>query len=597
MPVCRAVVVWLCLGVGVAFGNSNVQAHEQALAAGKTDVQKLENVYLLHYSARLLTALGQYAAIANQPIQLATEALATTRCQFMLPLVADWQATQNQHAFIDRQLHFQQLLTISQLLVQLQHRLQELRAKHHKLEINLMRKVTAGQDFDAEMKELEQKIAALTANIDTIFANDSTNMILTLKVRDRGKRIPFYQKIVFDYYRNLEAGVIGDELFARILQANNTLYVDLLNSHIAKSIAHLHEAWQHTCQAQAAKPKGFASLLYYFKHKLLVAQVVEALQAHDAKLLVFHDKLKNRYKRQSLPSHYHSSAGSFFGMLGALVIPSLFVPRQHNRITLPVMALAGAAFTWQKVGALQRVRQQLELGAFNALNSYDAYREFADNTSVSKYAFSHVAAIALALVLRKMPTPNVSGILNVDTKMLVKVNVIGSLASLFAIEAKQSNSFNFLKDREFFYNVFSLIMIDAALAYLSSVNLPDETRVAAIAAATLITSVVAHIASGKEINWDRIIYDTTFVSTYSMYKSTYFYTRGSRALISKLNKLNVQGIAKQTGVMSVMAVVSNAMGNVPYSLISRQWIEKKNHYSKDIADLAKKIREEQKTNN
>ena len=585
-------VVSLVLAVLCSAGAANAEANRLALAAGKTDLQKLENVYLLHYSAKLLTSLSQYAMIANKPIHLQTDVLTTARCQFMLPLVRDWQAKQKASNFIDRQLHFQELLTISQMLIQLQHRLQELRAKHHKLEINLMRKVTAGQDFDTEMQALEQKINLLTTKINTIFTNDRTNMILTLKVKDTetGKKIPFYQKLVLDYYRALETSVIGKELIARILQSNNTLYVGLLHAHIQKSVQHLQEAWQHTCQKNSAKPRGFAALLYYFKHKMLVEQVEQALQTHEQKLLTYHDKLKNRYKRQNLPSHYHSSAKSFFGMLGALVIPSLFVPRQHNRITLPMMALAGSVFTWQKVGALQKVRQQLQIGAFNALNSYDDYRTFADNTSVSKYTFSHVAAIALAMVLRKMPTPNVGGILNVDTKMLVKVNVIGSLASLFAIEAKQSNSFNFLKDREFFYNVFSLIMIDAALAYLSSVNLPDETRVAAIAAATLMTSVVAHIASGKEINWDRIIYDTTFVSTYSIYKSTYFYTRGSRALISKLN---VQGIAKQTCVMSVMAVVSNAMGNIPYSLISRQWIEKKTHYNKDIAALAKKLDEEE----
>lgn len=589
MRLCRLVVVVVCLA-GVA---KAADGNRSALDTGKTDLQKLENIYLLHYSANLLTSLSQYAMIANKPLHLQTEMLTTDRCQFMLPLVRDWQAKQKASQFIDRQLHFQQLLTVSQLLIQLQHRLQELQAKHHKLEINLMRKVTAGQDFDAEMKALEQKIALLKTKIDAIFTNDRTNMILTLKVKDSGKKIPFYQKLVLDYYRALEDGAIGKELINRVLQFNNTLYIGLLQTHIQKSVEHLQEAWQHTCQRSSVKPRGFAALLYYFKHKMLVAQVEQALQTHDQKLLTYHEKLKNRYKRQSLPSHYHSSAKSFFGMLGALVIPSLFVPRQHNRITLPLMALAGSAFTWRKVGALQRVRQQLKIGAFNALNSYDDYRTFTDNTSVSKYAFSHVAAIALAIVLRKMPTPNVGGILNVDTKMLVKVNVIGSLASLFAIEAKQSNSFNFLKDREFFYNVFSLIMIDAALAYLSSVNLPDETRVAAIAAATLMTSVVAHIASGKEINWDRIIYDTTFVSTYSIYKSTYFYTRGSRALISKLN---VKGIAKQTGVMSVMAVISNAMGNIPYSLISRQWIEKKTNYDKNIAALAKKL-EQQETSN
>ena len=587
MLLCRLVVVVVCLaGVARADGNRS------ALDTGKTDLQKLENVYLLHYSANLLTSLSQYAMIANKPLHLQTEMLTTDRCQFMLPLVRDWQAKQKASQFIDRQLHFQQLLTVSQLLIQLQHRLQELQAKHHKLEINLMRKVTAGQDFDAEMQALEQKISLLTTKINAIFTNDRTNMILTLKVKDGSKKIPFYQKLVLDYYRALEDGTIGKELINRILQSNNTSYVGLLQTHIQKSVEHLQEAWQHTCQRNSAKPRGFAALLYYFKHKMLVAQVEQALRTHDQNLLTYHEKLKNRYKRQSLPSYYHSSAKSFFGMLGALVIPSLFVPRQHNRVTLPLMALAGSAFTWRKVGALQRVRQQLKIGVFNALNSYDDYRTFADNTSVSKYAFSHVAAIALAIVLRKMPTPNVGGILNVDTKMLVKVNVIGSLASLFAIEAKQSNSFNFLKDREFFYNVFSLIMIDAALAYLSSVNLPDETRVAAIAAATLMTSVVAHIASGKEINWDRIIYDTTFVSTYSIYKSTYFYTRGSRALISKLN---VKGIAKQTGVMGVMAVISNAMGNIPYSLISRQWIEKKTNYDKNIAALAKKLEEQQET--
>ena len=218
------------------------------------------------------------------------------------------------------------------------------------------------------------------------------------------------------------------------------------------------------------------------------------------------------------------------------------------------------------------MRQQLRAGVGNGLNSYADYLVFNNGTSLSRYAFSHLAATGLAMVLRKMPKAVDEKFMNVDAKFLAAANAFGSFVSMLAIETMQTKNLNFFKDRESFYNIFSLLTVDFALAYISALNLSAEVRIALISSSTMLLALIGHVISGKAINWDRIIYDTTFISTYSLYKSVYFYTGGSRALIKNFNISSKTG---QTSLMSGMALLSNILGNIPYALIARHWIEKK----------------------
>ena len=564
-----------------------VIADEQAsvvLTVGKTDLEKVESVYLQHFTDNVVAAIGRVTTIHYVSSAFQFGLLAkSSRCRHLIPKLRQWQIVSQQHAFtINRQEYFQHLVIVSLALLHLQRKLQQLALQKHRIELNLMENFMHRDEARASVEESERKINAIADKINSLFSRDSSNMLLMMKVKQGKTDFRFYQKIVSDYYAAVNAGKIGTEIVVYVQRENNEHLKRLINKTVKRSEELLHLAWRHTCAQSRLKRQGAKRLLFYSKHKLLVEQVKSSLA--DSDLLAVHDRMLTNFARRTLPSYYHVSGKSFFGLMGSLVIPSLFVPKKHNKLTLPLMAAAGATVSWQKVNALRNIRQQLLAGVFNNLNTYADYRAFADNTSVSKYTFSHLAAIALALVIRKMPKPHIKGLSNVDTKMLVKINVGGSLVSLFAIEAMQTKSLNFMKDRDFFYNILTLMAVDAALGYLSSANLSNETRIAAISAATLLTSVLAHVASGKEINWDRIIFDTTFVSTYSMYKSTYFYTKGSRLLV---NKLNINTKAGQTGIMSVMSVVSNALGNVPYSLISRQWIEKKIHLDKKTETLAK----------
>ena len=100
------------------------------------------------------------------------------------------------------------------------------------------------------------------------------------------------------------------------------------------------------------------------------------------------------------------------------------------------------------------------------------------------------------------------------------------------------------------------------------------------AAAAVLLSVTGHVISGKKISWDRIIFDTTYVSTYSLLKAKYFYTSGSNLLIKKLNERGVKNIGAMTGAVSILSLMSNFLGNVPYSVIARNWVERQPAYHK-----------------
>ena len=153
---------------------------------------------------------------------------------------------------------------------------------------------------------------------------------------------------------------------------------------------------------------------------------------------------------------------------------------------------------------------------------------------------------------------------------------VGSVLTMYTVESIQRGKRNFWSDREFIYNLVVVGMIDFALATVASMKLPDQVRIGVAAAATLAISMATHVATGKEINWDRIIYDTAYVSTYSLYKSKILYANGSRFIIEKFG---IGSSILRTGVMTGMSALSNITGNVPYAITARLWIEKPQAYN------------------
>ena len=560
---------------------ANVDWHTVRVAAS-SDIEYLEYIYLHELSAASLAALHRHALVGGVVVQPEFNRLARfSKCSLLLPSLLDID-TQLRHEVaqqpVNPEARFERLLVLSLLLTQINRELHVLGVERTKIQKNFMENVVHHADSQAKLTELDEKIAVLRTNMDTIFSADTANMLLTVMVTDpaTGTRQHLYQKIARDYQQLLNEGALGGGLITTLQQQNTVFLQQAAQQAMQRSMKLMQRAWRHTCSGGLlALPRVRVSkrFLFYAKHHALVEHV-ETLLADIAtpELAALHAKLKESLTPKVTPQHYRTSPRSFFGLLGALVAPSFLVARQYNKITLPLMATAGLTVTWHKTKALHAVREQLQTGVFSGLNRYAQYLDFKSNTSISKYAFSHAAATALALVLRKIPRPADGKLLNVDTKLLAKVNALASLVSMFAVEAWQTREFNFLKERDFFYNMFTLLVLDYMLGYISALSISDEVRIALISASTMLVSVTGHVVSGKEINWDRIVYDTTFISTISLYKSTYFYTKGSRALI---NNFNISTRNGQTAIMSGMALLSNSLGNIPYSIISRLWVEKK----------------------
>ena len=550
-------------------------------AASKRPVEQLEQVYLHELSAAVLSAIHRYAQVSGVSAPHSLDSLERFKqCRHLLPTLQDREQQLRHASAVPDDAYFEHLLILSLTVVQLNHRLHELGVEKAALQKNFMEDVIHHDDSRAKLATLDEKISTLHTHVDTIFSSDTANMLLTIPVTDPAnakKELPFFQKIVLDYQQLLADGVIGTEIISALRAKNKALLQQVVAAQLLRSEKLLQQAWQHTCAERTfalLRPKS-ESLLFYLKHRALTQHVETLLDdASRAELKALHDKLRTAAADKLKPAHFSTSPRSFFGLLGALVVPSFFVAHKHNKFTLPLMAATGLSVTWSKTRTLQRMRQQLHGGVCNGLNSYADYLVFKNGTSLSRYAFSHLAATGLAIVLRKIPKPKSvdKKFMNVDAKFLAVANAFGSFVSMLAIETMQTKNLNFLKDRESFYNIFALLTVDFALAYISALNISDEMRIALISSSTLLLSVVGHVVSGKEINWDRIVYDTTFISTYSLYKSVYFYTSGSRALIKNFNISSKTG---QTALMSGMALLSNILGNIPYALISRHWIEKK----------------------
>jgi len=579
--VVRTCVVASCVLLGVSRAAvSGTDLNWDAIrAASEHPVEQLEHVYLHELSAAVLSAAYRYAQVSGVPVVHNLDELERFKpCRHLLPTLQDREQQLPRADVAPSDAYFEHLLILSLTVTQLNYKLHELGIEKAAIQKNFMEDVIHHGESRAKLADLEKKISTLHAHVDTIFSSDTANMLLTVPVTEAEnteRQLPFFQKIVLDYRQLLADGALGPEITTALHTQNKALLQQAAGSMVSRSMKLLQQAWQHTCTGHRLtlpKPQS-ERLLFYFKHRAL-AQHVESLlvEANAPELTALHDKLRTAAADKLKPSHYRASPRSFFGLLGALVVPSFFVGHKHNKFTLPLMAVAGLSVTWSRTRLLQRMRQQLHAGVCSGLNSYADYLVFKNGTSLSRYAFSHLAATGLAMVLRKIPKGIDETFMKTDAKSLARANAFGSLVSMLAIETIQTKNINFFKDRESFYNMFSILVGDYVLGYISALKLSDEMRIALISSSTMLLAIIGHVISGKEINWDRIIYDTTFISTYSTYKSIYFFTGGSRALIKNFNITTTTG---QTALMSGMGLLSNMLGNIPYALISRHWIEKK----------------------
>ena len=530
-----------------------------------------------------------YAIIAGRAPDLGIESLPQfDRCQALLASLQP-RAAQLQHIAaadrIDRTIYFEHLLTLSLMVAHMNRKLYELGQERTELQKDFARGVTDKGEVQRKLKTLDDKIAVLDHKMDAIFAADPANLLLTVKVGQQKR--PLYQKIVADYYHLLSVEIVGSRLIETIQKSNQPLLDSAWEEVTTRHRQFLHQAWRHTCGERKLRrllrPHEFAALGFYIKHRGLVARVESLLtEAQDDGLLKVQHKVEGHFAARLTPKHFHNSASSFFGSLAALTLPAFLVPSKYNAFTLTAMGVAGALHTGHRTKALYDMRHQLEAGALSGLNSYELYHDFRRNTSLSRTAFSQLSVTALAMVLRRMPREAAAATTKVDSKLLLAVGTVGSLASMLITETLQTGNMNFLKDRDFFYNMFIVAAIDFTLICLASPSLAlsYEARTALTAAASVLLSVTGHVLSGKEMNWDRIIFDTTFVSTFSLLKTKYFYTNGAHYLVKKLKEQGIDNIGARTAAVSVLSLMNNFAGNVPYAVIARRWVERQPTYHK-----------------
>lgn len=569
---------------------STAYEHESVLKLQlpRDPATQLEHIYLHEFTATIIETTRHYALIAGRAPDLGMELLQQLdRCQVLLTSLQPLQ--ERLHSIteadrIDRTAYFEHLLMLSLALTHMNRRLYELGKERMALQKDFMRSVTGKDEVQEKIKALDDKIAVLDRKMNTIFVADPANILLTVKVGQ--PKQPLYQKIVADYYHALSMEVIGPRLVEVIKESNQPLLDAAWEEVTARSRKFLHQAWRHTCgehklHGLLRSPK-FAKLGFYIKHRGLVERVESLLtEEKNSDLLELQREVESYFAKHIAPEHFHSSAGSFFGMLSALALPAFLVPSKYNMYTLTAMGAAGLLYTGYRSKALYDMRYQLETGAISGLNSYDLYHDFYRNTSLSRTIFSHLSITALAMVLRKIPKEP-KEVTKVSTKLLATVGTVGSLSSMFIAEAVQTGSVNFLKDRDFLYNMFIVTAIDFTLICLSSpaLALSYESRVALTAAASVLLSVTGHVISGKQVNWDRIIFDTTYVSTYSLFKAKFFFTKGSHYLIKKLKDSGIDNIAVSAALVSGLSLLSNFAGNVPYSVVARHWVERSPEYHK-----------------
>lgn len=556
------------------------QMIERATIAGINDYERLEYLYLQAFTAELMESSYQYASISGNPTSYELKNVdKLQRCQDFLPDLEGYQQRIWLAKPADPDQYFLQLTTLSLFLAHANLKMHELGFELKKLDGDVLDSVMSGkpEDVDGKRKILEAKIKKLSDNIDSVFNDNSSNFLLTMDVLDdEGKKRPFFQEIVSDYYDLLSEGITGDRLIIEIQQRNSGRLVDLFKIISEDSRGYLQTAWDHTCrQRKISKRDSLARVGFYFKHHALMDKVERSLEA-DSELLKLHQQLKEDFNEQVDPSNYQTSAKSFLGFLGVLSLPVLFVKNNlHKRIVMPIIAVAGLVFTHHQRKALIVLREQLKIGAFSSLNSYQQYRYFNDNTSVSKYTASHLAAVGLALLFihSKGKPPAFNG-----KEGVVKgiINVAGSLGTLFAIEGLVRGTFNPLKDEGFFFNLFLTIGLDFATGFLASFTIPHGQLVALTAISVGLLSIVTHVVTGREMNWDRIIYDVAFISIFSLWKAKWFLTKIPDKIVNKYNPSKNVGYT----IRLVLSLVNNAFGNAPYSLSTRYWLEDKREYGR-----------------
>ena len=461
-------------------------------------------------------------------------------------------------------------------------KLHELGKERAELEKNFMRSVSNSTEVDKRLAVIDERIAVLDRKIDSVFTADPANMLLTIKVGKRKR--PLYQEIVADYYHLLSTGVVGPKIISMIQQLGQQRLDAAWDEVESRNRKFLHRAWRHTCARGTLSRRWPAHDLtpfgFYLKHRSLVAQVNTLLQQEDDKaMLELQRRVETHFADSLKPQKHQSSALSFFGTLAALTLPAYLVAKKYRSYALPVIGTLGVSHAAFRTKTLHDLRRQLKTGALTGLNSYSLYHNFQRQTSLSMQAFSHTAVAGLAMVLLRMPKAPAK-LVNVNKKLLVAVGTLSSITSLLVTETIQTGNINFFKDRDFFYNMFVVGLIDATVTTLTLLGLPYETTVALTAAASVIYSVTGHLISGKEMNWDRIIFDTAYISTFTLFKAKYFYTNGSLLLINFLKKKGIENVATVTSAVSVISLMNNALGNVPYAWIARHWVERPAPYNK-----------------
>ena len=581
-------VISLVLGAESSFASAPVSESVLTLSLPPEPTTRLERVYLHEFTVTIMETARHYALSAGRVPDLGIESLRKfARCQALLT------SLQRQHANllsiaeserIDRTAYFEHLLLLSLALAHMNRKLYELGEARAELQKDFMRSVTDKDEVQEKIKALDDKIATLDRKMDSIFAADPANLLLTVEVGPQKR--PLYQKIVADYYHVLSMEIVGLRLVETIQEANQPLLDRAWEKVTTRNRKFLHQAWRHTCGEHKLRgllrPHKFATLGFYIKHRGLVARVESLLtEAKDNALLEVQAEAESYFKQRITPEHFHNSTSSFFGTLAALTLPAFLVTK-HNKLTLMAMGVAGGLQAGYRTKALYDMRHQLETGALSGLNSYNLYHDFRSNTSLSRTIFSQLSVAALAMVLRRaaMPSKRPVTFTGVNKTLLTAVGVLASLSSMLVTEAVQTGNVNFLKDRDFLYNMLIVAMLEVVIYASAGLDLPYAKQAALLSGASVLISVTGHVLSGKEVNWDRIIFDSTYVSTYSLFKAKHFYYKGGNYLIKKLKARGIENIGAISGALSVLALINSVAGNLPYAVIARRWVERQPDYHK-----------------
>ena len=582
MMVLKTLIVVFCVALTQNGFSIDRQMIDRAISAGINDHDRLEYLYLQAFTAELMESSSRYAAFSGKPISYELKKIKNLqRCRDFLPDIERYQQRVWLAEATNPDQYFFHLTTLSVLLVQMNLKMHKLGVELKELNSDVLNSVMDKKQEDVEKKsrDLEEKMKVLSDNIDSIFTNDSSNFLLTMEVRDdEGNKLPFFHKIATDYYNMVSEGIIGDQLIIEIQRRNSELLLKLFKKIAESSKQYLQTAWDHSCrQRRITKSDSLSRVGFYFKHHALMDKI-EASLKEDDNLLTLHQQLKEEFSERVNPSNYQTSAKSFLTFLGVLTASGFVIEKVANKwYALPIIAIAGATFTYRQVKILKDLRQQLEIGAFTSLNSYQQYRYFTDNTSVSKYTFSHLAAIALSITF--VSTKGNIHHAGQNDKAFVKgaVNLAGSLGTLFYIEGKTRGTFDPFKNEDFAFNMLLTIGLDFAVGAISALTtMPYVSLIALTAATTAILSISTHVLMGRAMNWDRIVFDMAFISLLSLGKAHILLTKVPAIAKSKFNL--PQNLEFSSWIL--LSLLSNVLGNYPYTKSTHYWLEGKREYGR-----------------